>query len=160
MTTTPRDLRPIPKGVSKFDMRRHVRELCAAYSIGIQIRNYPRATASAQWRMIWIPEVRSEVTYAKALHEIGHVVCGHVFDTNVNILTREGEAWEWARDNAIIWTPRMDEKACKWATTYVVNMAIRMRRGNKQWKHRPVAFPPANDPIWKFTNVIPKEANV
>lgn len=157
----PRELTPIATGVTKHDMRRHVRQLCSEHNISIRLReNYPRASASAKLRMIWIPEVRSPITYAKALHEIGHVVCRHTNDLERNILTREGEAWVWARDNALVWTDTMQDRACRWATTYVKGMERRMKRGNKQWKHRPLAFPPAGDPIWLFANYIPEAAGV
>lgn len=161
MTTKPRELKPIPVGVTKHDMRRHVRQLCAEHNISIRLRdNYTRGTASATLRMIWIPEVRSPITYAKALHEIGHVVMRHTNDKDRNVLTREGEAWQWARDNALIWTDTMEDRACRWATTYVRGMQRRINRGDKQWKKRPVGYPPADDPIWRFSNIVPDEANV
>lgn len=158
----PRDLQPIPRGVSKHDMRRHVRQLCEEHSIAIRLRSgsYTRATASASLRMIWIPEVRSPISYAKALHEIGHVVLRHTNDRDRNVLTREGEAWQWARDHALIWTDTMEERACRWATSYVEGMRRRIERGDKQWKRRPLGYPPANDPIWRFSNTIPEEADV
>jgi hypothetical protein len=41
------------------------------------------------------------------LHEIGHIRNGRVDD----ILIEERRAWEWARDNALVWTPTMQREA-------------------------------------------------
>jgi hypothetical protein len=67
---------------------------------------------------IRIPPIRSEAAYAVALHEIGHIRCQHLDKEAVGaeevaceILTCERRAWEWARDNALIWTPTMERAA-------------------------------------------------
>jgi hypothetical protein len=41
------------------------------------------------------------------LHEIGHIREGRFDD----VLIEERRAWEWARDNALVWTPTMQREA-------------------------------------------------
>lgn len=78
-------------------------------------------------RMINIPKVHDDVTYATAMHEIGHIVAKHGhgysrglqtnFDSPIemyDMLTEEHAAWEWAQQNAIEWTPAMEERK-QWA---------------------------------------------
>jgi hypothetical protein len=51
--------------------------------------------------------IKSETAYAVALHEIGHIRQGRFED----LLIEERRAWEWARENALIWTPTMEREA-------------------------------------------------
>jgi hypothetical protein len=68
---------------------------------------------------IRIPPIGSEAAYAVALHEIGHIRCKHLDDLDTGgaegvareVLACEQRAWEWARDNALIWTPTMEREA-------------------------------------------------
>jgi hypothetical protein len=81
-------------------MWKHVRLLCAVNRIEI---NYGQPSRSE--REIWIHPVRSQRRYATALHEIGYVLGSHQLSDAV--LTREQWAWDWARRNALQWTPAM-----------------------------------------------------
>jgi hypothetical protein len=45
------------------------------------------------------------VTYAVALHEIGHIKGRH--QDSRRCIVRERWAWDWAKRNAFVWTPRM-----------------------------------------------------
>jgi hypothetical protein len=51
--------------------------------------------------------IKSEGAYAMALHEIGHVHEGRFDD----VLIEERRARDWARANALVWTPRMQPPA-------------------------------------------------
>src|SRR5262249_1934558 len=62
----------------------------------------------------------SEITYAVALHELGHVFGRH--SDHVDDIVRERDAWDWARDNAVVWSPKMERLA-----------SLCMRRANKKW---------------------------
>jgi hypothetical protein len=62
-----------------------------------------------QAREICLPFVRSEVDYAVALHEIGHI--RGRYQDSVRSMIRERWAWEWARRNTIAWTPAMERYA-------------------------------------------------
>jgi Phage integrase family len=58
---------------------------------------------------VFIPPIRSELSYATALHEIGHIF-GR-YQRSRSVMVRERWAWEWARANALVWTPRMERSA-------------------------------------------------
>jgi hypothetical protein len=53
--------------------------------------------------------VRSEMTYAIAMHELGHVFGWQQNDPNEFV--REKGAWTWALFHAIVWTPSMEKFA-------------------------------------------------
>lgn len=71
---------------------------------GVKIVNQPGLTTAARaWsghRVVAIGTIDSEVDYLVALHEIGHVVLGHVGEkgklVSRMILRTEVEAWQWA----------------------------------------------------------------
>ncbi len=50
--------------------------------------------------------IRSAISYASALHEIGHVLGRH--QNSRRIMVREVWAWRWARAHAMTWTPAME----------------------------------------------------
>jgi hypothetical protein len=58
---------------------------------------------------IRIPPIKSAISYAAALHEIGHIQ-GR-YQTSRHSLVRELAAWRWARQQALAWTPAM-ERMC------------------------------------------------
>jgi hypothetical protein len=93
-------------------MRRHIEALVAAHVP----RDVPVTrcdgirSARTVWRRdkllaIWLPPVKSAVSYAVALHELGHI-CGR-YRHSRKLMTRERAAWRWAERNALIWTKRM-----------------------------------------------------
>src|SRR6516164_11855839 len=97
-------------------MRAHVERICKANGIEI---NYGRH-ASASYLSdrnhgavlapeIWIRPVRSPRAYAVALHEMGHILGRH--QRSQAVLVRERWAWDWARRNALDWTPAMQRHA-------------------------------------------------
>jgi hypothetical protein len=55
--------------------------------------------------LVSIPPIKSVITYAVALHEIGHVL-GR-YQRSRSTLVRGRWAWAWAQSNAINWTPAM-----------------------------------------------------
>ena len=55
--------------------------------------------------------IEFRISYASALHEIGHLRGRH--QRSSSTLVRERWAWEWARANALIWTPAMENSARK-----------------------------------------------
>ena len=96
-------------------MRSHVASLCEANEIIISAAPGGRAYSSYWLREVFIPPVRSTRTYATALHEIGHVLGRHQLSEVV--LVRERWAWEWAKRNALRWTPAMQRHA-EWCLEY------------------------------------------
>jgi hypothetical protein len=72
------------------------------------------ATAHLNEGTISIYPITSEVTYAVALHEIGHIRQGH----NDDVMICERAAWKWARTTALVWTPTMEREAKRLLKTY------------------------------------------
>ena len=64
-------------------------------------------TADCESGTVRLHRVNSEAAYAVALHEIGHIRQGLCED----LLVEERRAWEWAKANALVWTPTMQRKA-------------------------------------------------
>ena len=58
---------------------------------------------------IQTPEIRGPVSYATALHELGHMF-GR-YQRSRPSLTRERWAWDWPRRHALIWTPATERTA-------------------------------------------------
>ena len=86
-------------------MRRHVLDVCQDHDIQITWARGSKAWALSGGEEIVIPPIRSAITYAVALHEIGHVMGRHQLSRSR--IVRERWAWAWARRHAIVWTPAM-----------------------------------------------------
>ena len=112
-----RSWRGDPSMTTLVDMRRHVEDLVASLSraddqIEVHWIGRPRrARAAPEIGVIWIPRVHTEISYATALHEVGHFYGRH--QRSRRALMRERAAWDWARRNAKKWTPRMERHAQK-----------------------------------------------
>src|SRR5262245_37862106 len=63
--------------------------------------------------------INSESAYAVALHEIGHIRQGPFED----LMIEERRAWEWAKANALVWTPTMQRKAEQSMGSYATDEA-------------------------------------
>lgn len=68
-----------------------------------------------QARIVYLPPIKSPITYAVALHEIGHIVGPNPGRR----LEKEAAAWLWAKNNAIMWNAAMAKKAAKSIQTYL-----------------------------------------
>lgn len=95
-------------------LRKHVRLLGSFHGIRV-IRHY-QGKALKETRTIWIRDVRSERTYAEAMHEMGHILGPW---QSASELARECGAWIWARRNALNWTPPMDERLIQCLGSYI-----------------------------------------
>ena len=96
-------------------MAAHIDELTAEH--GITVGDHSRGGRA--WRKskrINIRPVKTAITYAVALHEIGHVVGPKQSGRR---LERELAAWQWARQNAKAWSPAMTAKAAKGLNSYI-----------------------------------------
>lgn len=102
-----------------FDVSRaaaHVAQIADQH--GIEISNH--SSGGRAWRRlqkIKIRPIKSAVTYAIALHELGHVLGEQRGRRRVE---KEVQAWEWAEANALFWTKIMSEKKRKCLRTYIV----------------------------------------
>jgi hypothetical protein len=90
--------------ISLEDLHQHVLDL--APDVEIKWSDW-RAEANSETGTVHFHPIKSEKAYAAALHEIGHIRTGPFDD----VLTDERRAWEWARHNALVWTPTMQREA-------------------------------------------------
>lgn len=81
------------------DYQRHIDQLCKKYNIKVEWRENTRARAWRKSRQMRLCPIRSGITYAVALHELGHI---HGPQTGAR-LNRETQAWIWAKETAICW---------------------------------------------------------
>jgi hypothetical protein len=96
-------------------MQAHILALCEANEIACRVMKGAKGWGSYFFREIEVPPIRSARSYATALHEIRHILGRHQV-SNV-ILVRERWAWQWARRNALEWTPAMERHA-RWCLEY------------------------------------------
>lgn len=107
----------------------HVREIAAEERIEI----VPHSSGGRAWRRIRrvaIRPVKSAVTYAVGLHELGHVLGPW---QSRRRLSAEVGAWVWAEENALVWTPRMAEVARDALRNYLRYAAGTSRRRSGFW---------------------------
>jgi hypothetical protein len=88
-------------------MRQHILNVCRQFEVQIEWRGSSRGGwAVHEFELVSIAPIKSAVTYAVALHEIGHVLGRHQRSRSRTV--RERWAWDWARRHAITWTPAME----------------------------------------------------
>src|SRR5205823_5848330 len=89
------------------DMRRHISELCETHDIELMWCRRPMdAWADREHGTICTAPIKSSISYATALHEIGHIRGPHQLSRDS--MVRERWAWHWAQANALVWTTRME----------------------------------------------------
>jgi hypothetical protein len=95
------------------DLHQHVLDLCDKHEITIYAwcRRPSQCHALTDRDEIRIVPIESRILYASALHEIGHL--RGRYQRSSSTLVRERWAWEWARANALMWTPGMENSARK-----------------------------------------------
>lgn len=113
----------------------HVHALATSYQVRIidcpQLRP-DEAFAFVPRRMVFAHPIIEETTYAVVLHELGHicrqqvpiyltdVISGHAPQLQ---LDEETAAWQWARQQALIWSPAMEAVAMWALDTYAAKVA-------------------------------------
>jgi hypothetical protein len=122
--------------------RKHIEAICRNNDITIETSPGSRGRAWAKSRVIKIPEIKTGITYALALHEIGHILGVR----SGKRLEKEVQAWEWAMKNAIEWTQPMNQAMERRLGSYLI--WCQRRKG--------VWVPPADHPAWKMANLQPK----
>jgi hypothetical protein len=102
--------------LSVTDMCSHIESVAAEHAISVHTQWVKRTVDAYALRErdgaadeVQTPPIRSLITYAAALHEIGHILGRH--QDSRHSLTRERWAWHWARANALTWTPAMERYA-------------------------------------------------
>lgn len=93
-------------------MRQHVMSIAEERGVQIEWRNNYRAWSVRGMDLVSIPAIKGPISYAVALHELGH--CLGRYQASQSTVIRERWAWDWAKRNAIVWTPRMERyvQAC------------------------------------------------
>jgi len=99
------------------DMRKHVADLCERHNILCSPSYGRHAYAIREVQEICIPPIKSPVSYATAMHEIGHILGHH--QNSKRVLTREHWAWDWARSNALFWTAAMERSRTRSVDWYI-----------------------------------------
>jgi len=94
----------VDRPISRIDiMHRHVMAICHKHDITYSWSDRSgEAWAHHQSEQVHIPRIKSAISYAIALHEIGHILGRHQ-NSRISAV-RERWAWTWARQNAIEWT--------------------------------------------------------
>jgi hypothetical protein len=95
-------------------LRAHVRIICSLN--GIKLIGHSKGYAAREERTVWIRTVKSDRTYAEAMHEIGHILGPW---QKSSVLAEECGAWVWARKNALQWNDAMERHMVTCLGTYV-----------------------------------------
>ena len=114
-----------------FALAAHVDALCKHYRIGVQYQP-GKAYAWQMERRIRVPPGGTDVSYAVALHELGHIL--GKWQTRPLLISEVG-AWRWAKGVALFWTPVMDGRMRDCLESYVHNTKVdhEMLPNAKHW---------------------------
>lgn len=120
--------------VERFSI--HIDRLLSTNQISVTWKPGTNGRSWRKTRTVRLSPVKSEITYAVALHEIGHILG----DNPSTRIDREVAAWEWARTYAIEWTGTMQAVAVKSLTSYVA------------WsrRHQTMKVPGPGHPVYKW----------
>lgn len=115
-------------------LKSHVLQLLSKNQISMEWSHSARAYRKT--RHVKLPPIKSEITYAVALHEIGHIV-GDQPRTRID---REVAAWQWAKTYSLVWTPKMQAAAVRRLESYLV------------WsrRHQTMKVPGPGHPIYRW----------
>jgi hypothetical protein len=123
--------------VSIAAMHEHVATLIEQHEIAAYRVDRP-TRAQSLGKFCWeihIAPVKSAISYAVALHEIGHLLGRH--QESRKVMVRERWAWIWARQHALAWTPAMERQARESLEWY----APRARAIDAKWRPTEWSFP-------------------
>jgi hypothetical protein len=123
----------IDAGSRRTMMTMHIAQLLEQHCIGLEFKKRGGSAKTCMdglgrvYHVISILPIKSEITYATALHEIGHIMSGVREDC---ILKIEAAAWMWARDNALEWTLRMKSTSLRSFDSYLFGFYPQLRTDN------------------------------
>ena len=124
--------------MTREEMVEHIDELCTDH--GITVGAHSRGgRAWKRGKRIDIKPVKTGITYAVALHELGHIL--GPWQSKPRLYSEAG-AWVWAKDNAKEWTPQMEAKMAKCLHSYFAWATNRQHRtsGRPRFPERDHAF--------------------
>lgn len=128
------------RGVS--DMEAHIVTVCSEH--GIELSGSSQRGRAIRWKggrtAIAIPEIRGQVSYFVALHEIGHLIGP---GRSAPRLESEANAWMWALANS-----RFEPTAAtRRSISKRLNSYLLWAR-NRQHRKHPPRFPPPDHVFW------------
>jgi hypothetical protein len=126
------------------DLDAHVEALCLAHGVerllGRRAIAYRHGPAGRRRPGIRIPPVRSQITYAVALHELGHLLGPGRSGTR---LEKEAAAWRWALANSIV---ELSDHARRSAGRRLRSYVLWAE--HRQHRRRPPRIPGPESPFW------------
>ena len=130
------------------ELRRQVLDLAAANGIEIlngsgRGRAYRGMPSRGRAARIRVPEIRGQVSYFVALHELGHLVARG--NRSLPQLEAEAQAWRWALDHSLVEpTPTTRARIRTYLRSYYERAVVRRVLGRRVV----AAIPPAESPYW------------
>ena len=125
-------------------MNDHIEELCGAH--GIELAGSSARGRAIRWRggrlEIAVPEIRGQVSYFIALHEIGHLV-GR--GRSAPRLEAEANAWLWALENAAVEPTAATKRSISRRLSGYLAWAE-----NRQYRKVPPRIPPREHQFWQL----------
>lgn len=92
----------------------HIEALCEANRIKINYADMDEVAYISE-RAVRIRPIKGDMSYASAMHEIGHILARW---KGRPALVEETGAWLWAEKNALTWTMPMRQLAARCLKTY------------------------------------------
>jgi hypothetical protein len=141
------------------ELRAHVEQLAAAGGVAVELAGgrRPRAVRGSQSRglspRIVIPEIRGQVSYFTALHELGHLLSPG--NRSLRQLEAEADAWRFALAHAQI------EPTAATAARLHASLLSYLRRAERRRAlgHRnPALVPGAGSPFWAVLEELRRRA--
>lgn len=105
------------------ELSRHALGICKRNEIDVKAHS-SGGRAWRRRRLVKFRPIKSDATYAIAMHEIGHVLGPQMRGR----LNREVMAWQWARACALRWSPSMSAVMQRSLGSYVVWALKRQHR--------------------------------
>jgi len=133
-----------PPRITVADLDAHIQRVCDAHGVerigGRRAIAYRRGPAGRRRLGIRIPPIKSQITYAVALHELGHLIGPGRSGTR---LEKEAAAWRWALANSIV---ELSDHARRSAGRRLRSYVLWAE--HRQHRRRPPRIPPAASPFW------------
>jgi hypothetical protein len=130
------------------ELRQQVLELAEAHGIEVlngsgRGRAYRGAPTKGRAARIRVPEIRGQVSYFVALHELGHLVARG--NRSLPQLEAEAQAWRWALDHALVEpTETTRARIRTYLRSYYERAVVRRVLGRRVV----AAIPPAGSAYW------------
>jgi hypothetical protein len=118
------------------ELRQHVLSIALSFQVVLVELDIPTVEAmmmpiTPDFRAAFVAPITDEITYAVAMHELGHAVApagclrfAQQSVTRSSLITEELAAWEWARHMALDWSPTMH---------HVATLALRAYGWTEDW---------------------------